>query len=196
MKKIGVTGSIGSGKTLVCSIFEKLGVPVFNADREAKMAFMDEDISRLMIERFGPDIFIDKGMIDRKKLAGMLFGDAEAVAFVNSLVHPAVRNKFDKWAAGNPAADYLIYEAAILFETGYYKQLDATILVVAPEELRLKRVISRDNVDEESLRKRMGHQWPDEKKIPLADYLINNDEKQSLITQVVEVHDKIMARPG
>ncbi len=196
MKKIGVTGSIGSGKTLVCSIFEKLGVPVFNADREAKMAFMDEDISRLMIERFGPDIFIDKGMIDRKKLAGMLFGDAEAVAFVNSLVHPAVRNKFDKWAAGNPAADYLIYEAAILFETGYYKQLDATILVVAPEELRLKRVISRDNVDEESLRKRMGHQWPDEKKIPLADYLINNDEKQSLITQVVEVHDKIMASPG
>jgi dephospho-CoA kinase len=196
MKKIGVTGSIGSGKTLVCSIFEKLGVPVFNADREAKMAFMDENISRLMIERFGEDIYVDKGMIDRKKLAGMLFGNEEAVAFVNSLVHPSVRKKFDKWTGEHPSAEYLIYEAAILFETGYYKQLDATILVVAPEELRLKRVISRDNVDEESLRKRMGHQWPDEKKIPLADYIINNDEKHTLIGQVVEVHDKIVAKPN
>jgi dephospho-CoA kinase len=134
-------------------------------------------------------------MIDRKLLASKLFGNQPAIDFVNGLVHPAVRMKFEKWSANVADADYLLYEAAIIFETGYYKQLNATILVTAPEKLRLKRVTERDQVDEEAVMKRMEHQWPDEKKIPLADYVINNDGNNHLIPQVLAIHEQILALP-
>jgi dephospho-CoA kinase len=195
MIKVGITGSIGSGKTLVCDIFKQLGVPVFNADKEAKMIFGETEIVRQMTERFGEEIYVDKGMIDRKLLASKLFGNQPAIDFVNGLVHPAVRMKFEKWSANVADADYLLYEAAIIFETGYYKQLNATILVTAPEKLRLKRVTERDQVDEEAVMKRMEHQWPDEKKIPLADYVINNDGNNHLIPQVLAIHEQILALP-
>ncbi len=148
-----------------------------------------------MTVRFGEEIYVDKGMIDRKLLASKLFGNQQAIDFVNGLVHPSVRKKFENWSANVADADYLLYEAAIIFETGYYKQLNATILVTAPEKLRLKRVTERDQVDEEAVMKRMEHQWPDEKKIPLADYVINNDGDNLLIPQVLAIHEKILALP-
>jgi len=191
--RIGITGSIGSGKSLVCDIFKQLGVPVFNADIEAKMVFGEPEIIRQMSSRFGEDIYVDKGMIDRKLLASKLFGDQQAIDFVSSLVHPAVRMKFENWTKTVSKADYILYEAAILFETGYYKQLNATILVDSPEKLRLKRVTERDQVDELAVMKRMEHQWPDDKKIPLADYVIVNDGENLLIPQVLAIHEKIIA---
>lgn len=192
MTKIGVTGGIGSGKTLICQVFEKLGIPVFYADKEAKkLQNEDPEVRESMMEYFGNEIYDENG-INKAFLASKIFSNSDALRKVNSIVHPAVRKLFLRWAEEKETeSPYIIEEAAILFESGAYKDLDFNILVYAHEELRITRVIERDNADREQIKARMKHQMKDEEKIGMADTVIYNDESQMVIPQVLEIHQKL-----
>jgi dephospho-CoA kinase len=193
MLKVGVTGGIGGGKSIVCNLFNVLGVPVFDAD-EAGRRLLAEDSG--VIEKvatiFGEGV-ITSGKPDRRKIAEIVFEDKEKLAQLNAVIHPAVREKFAAWAA-EQTAPYVIDEAAILFETGIYKQLDFTVLIIAPEELRIKRVMQRDNAIEADTLNRMKNQWSDEKKKALADYILINDDINPLLPQVMEIHNQLIVR--
>lgn len=196
MKKIGITGGIGSGKTTVCEIFKLLGVPVFSADDEAKnLQNNDLHISELLIKLFGKDIYYPDGVLDRKKLAALIFNDSNAMAKVNSIVHPAVRTSFLKWTDNQQDADYILYEAAILLESGYASDFDRTILVLADEKLRIERVIKRDHLSEDLVKQRINNQMPESQKIKMVDFIIENSDKKLLFPQIIEL-DKLIRKDG
>ena len=187
MIKTGITGGIGSGKTTVCRIFESLGIPVYYADICAKQLMnTDADLKESLMEMFGKDLYIE-GTLDRKKLSGIIFNNKEYLEAVNSLVHPAVARDFIRWCDRQSAA-YILEETAILFESGMAGRFEKTILVTAPESLRVKRVCDRDHVEASAVYERMKNQWTDERKIPLADYIIYNDDIHMLIPQVIAIH--------
>ena len=188
---IGITGGIGSGKSTVCKIFKLLGIPVFEADTVAKILInSSSDIRNGLIQLLGNDIYSADKKVNRKMLANLIFSDNLLMEKVNQLVHPAVRNEFINWMGLQNSA-YAIHEAAILFESGFYKIMDYTILVSAPEQLRIDRVCSRDNVLPEIVRSRMAYQWTDEKKQKLASIELVNDNKNLLIPQILEIDKKI-----
>jgi dephospho-CoA kinase len=194
MSKVGVTGGIGSGKTLICNVFSKLGIPVFNADNEAKIILnTDKDVISTIKELFGNDIYINNS-IDRKKLAEIIFNNEEALTKINSLVHPKVRLAFKKWCLQFSNLPYVIQEAAILFESEAYKELDYTITVHASEATRVKRVMQRDGVIEEKIKERIKNQMSDEERLKLADYVINNDEDTMVLPQILDIHQKLIKR--
>lgn len=190
--KVGVTGGIGSGKSLVCSIFKVLQVPVFEADMEAKILMnSNSEIRKRLIALLGENIYSGQGYLDTKRIAEIIFNDKEIIQKVNQIIHPVVRNSFIKWWQ-QQNTDYIIQEAAILFESGAYQLMDLNILITAPEELRIERVIKRDCTSRQQVIARMANQWNDEKKIKLANFIIYNDESNFLITQVLEIHKKIL----
>jgi dephospho-CoA kinase len=193
MRIIGITGGIGSGKSTVCGIFAELGIPIYYADDQAK-AVMNEDgeLKAAIISAFGPDAYSD-GRLDRAFLAAQVFSSAERLGQLNALVHPAVAKDFMKWVADHAHHPYLIKEAAILFESGAYKAVQETVLVTAPEAVRIARVMLRDGVTEAEVRQRMTHQWPEERKAAMADFIVVNDGRSLLIPQVLELHDKFSA---
>jgi len=191
MLKVGVTGGIGSGKTMVCEVFSVLGIPVFNADQEAKNIInSDKEIQLKLKELFGNDIYTDHG-IDSKKLAQIIFNNREAILNVNSIVHPKVRAFFKNWYLQYDHMPYVIQEAAILFESDAYKQLDFTINVHASEETRLKRVMVRDHVSKEKVLERMKNQVNDDVRMKLADFTINNENDTMVLPQILEIHKKL-----
>ncbi len=186
MKKIGITGGIGSGKSLVCSILECFGLPVFYSDIEAKILLeSNQKIKEELILIFGNDIY-SSGSLDKLRLSKILFSDKKLLLKVNSIVHPQVRLKFDKWAK-NQNSRFVFNESAILFETGGHFKFDATILVIAPLDLKIKRIISRDSLSENQVFERMNNQWTDEEKIKFATYVVNNDEKEGVLQQVEDI---------
>ena len=188
--KVAVTGGIGSGKTTICKVFETLGVPVYYADTQAKRLMdYDPELKAAIAGYFGNDIYID-GTLDRRKLAEIVFNDKNALAKLNSLVHPVVARDFDCWSA-QQTSRYVIEEAAIVFESGIEHRFDKIILVTAPDDLRIERVCARDNILPETVRQRMKNQWSEEKKIALADYVIHNDSKNMVIPQVLQIHKGI-----
>lgn len=190
--KAGITGGIGSGKSLACQIFRILEIPVFEADLEAKRLMdRDPEVRTQLIELAGPEIYKDSEMLDRPRLAELIFNNSRLLQQVNGVVHPAVRQAFSDWAE-QQAAPYVLMEAAILFESGTYRSLDFSILMTAPEELRIQRVMKRDGTDREQVISRIRNQWPEEKKIELADFIITNDESTFLTMQVLDVHKKIL----
>ncbi|MBR3286425.1 MAG: dephospho-CoA kinase [Bacteroidales bacterium] len=190
MKRIGITGGIGSGKTTVCEVFKALQIPVYHADDRARQLMDAPGPLREQLARtFGGDIYTPEGL-DRRRFAAMLFGDEAAVQRVNRLVHPAVMADFANWA-DTQTAPYVLHEAAILFETGLYRQFDASILVTAPAEVRIQRVTSRDACEPEAVIQRMRHQWDDARKLPLADYVIQNDNVQLIVPQVMRIHAQL-----
>lgn len=190
MKVVGITGGIGSGKTTVCRIFEQLGVPVYYADDRAKMLMNTSATLREgIIAEFGPEAYTEKGL-NRAYLAGLVFGTPERLAKLNALVHPAVADDFDEWVEQHAKEPYVMKEAAILFESGAYQGVDITVLVIAPEDIRIERVVGRDGVMPNDVRKRMANQWTQEHKAKLADHIINNDGFHLLIPQVLELHRK------
>jgi len=192
MLKVGITGGIGSGKTLVCRIFKILGVPVYSADLKAKKIMdTDPEIHSRLSGYFGQEI-IKEGKLDRKLLASIVFHDPKALEFINSLVHPLVRNDFDEWCRLHHESDYVIEEAAILFDTDAYKSLDFTITIAAPENLRIKRVMDRDGLDRETVLSRIRNQMGEKERIELADAVIINDETLLVIPQVIELHRKLL----
>ncbi|MEO6883898.1 MAG: dephospho-CoA kinase [Bacteroidia bacterium] len=193
MIKVGITGGIGSGKSTVCEIFSKLGIPIFYADKEARDLLYSDILVIAAIEKaFGKIIFDSKNIIDRKKVAEIVFKDVDKLQQLNAIIHPAVVKKFEKWTAQKNNFSYVIKEAAILFESGANKGLDKIISVTAPMELRIQRVMQRDKVTRGMVEQRMGKQWSDDKKINLSDYLIVNDEKELLLPQVLKIHEQLI----
>ncbi|MBL7884254.1 MAG: dephospho-CoA kinase [Bacteroidia bacterium] len=188
MKKVGITGGIGSGKSTVCKVFELLGAPVYYADDEAKkMLDFDTSIKSNLIYLFGNSVLNDEGTIDRKKLASIVFNDKAKLEKLNSIIHPAVASHFEEWCQLNKSALFIIKEAAILFESNAYKQVDKIITVVAPVELKIERVLKRDATTKEDVLNRMANQMSDEEKIKKSDFVINNDEQQLIIPQVLVI---------
>jgi dephospho-CoA kinase len=188
MLKVGLTGNIGSGKTIVARIFSQLGVPVFYADLEARKLFENENIKSAIKSLFGEAVFSGSGEVIRSAVAEFVFSDKKLLDELNKIIHPAVREKYRIWCLEQAGSPYTIYEAAILFESGHYKEMDKIICVTAPDEMRIRRVMERDGVTREEVKKRMANQWDESRKIELADFVIRNDETKSVIQQVLEVH--------
>lgn len=172
-KIIGLTGGIGSGKTTVAKHFLSLGVPVYIADDEAKKIMQTADCIESIREKFGCDVF-ENGILSRKKLAEVVFSNPEKLELLNSIIHPAVKNDFTKWVLKHKSEPFVIYEAAILFESGSYKDCDLIISVTAPLESRIQRVILRDKTTREDVLKRINVQWNDNQRIAKSDYVIEN----------------------
>jgi dephospho-CoA kinase len=194
MFKVGITGGIGSGKTTVCRIFEVLGIPVFYADLVAK-EIMIKDI--ILIEgvkaAFGGESYFETGALNNKHIAGIVFNNHVELEKLNALVHPAVFRAFDLWLEQIPSqSPYILKEAALLFESDSYKMCDTSILVTAPKQTKLNRVIERDGVSAEQVLARMDKQFTDEQKLAMAAHHISNDESTSLILQVLELHQTFL----
>jgi len=188
---IGITGGIGSGKSTVCDVFKLMGVPVFEADSIAgKLINSSSEIRNELVKIFGKDIYNSNNFINREKLANLIFNNDELLEKANNVIHPAVRNEFMNWVKQQKTA-YIIHEAAILFESGFYKMMDFTILVSAPEEMRIGRVIKRNNITREQILSRMSKQWPDSKKRKFATIELVNDNKNLLIPQIIEIDKKL-----
>jgi len=191
MLKVGLTGGIGSGKSTVAELFTELKIPVYEADLHAKK-LMTEDVKLrdAIIEIFGKEVY-KKGVLNRKYLASIVFNDKGKLNRLNSLVHPAVRKDYLKWSE-NQTTHYTIREAAILFESGSYKDCDVVILVTAPEDVRIQRVMDRDGSSEADVKSRIDKQWKDEKKRKWAQYIINNDGSVPLDKQVLKIHKALL----
>ena len=188
MKKVGITGGIGSGKSTVCEIFHLLGVPVFHADDEARyLQNNDLTIRDQLSGLFGADIYYSVGGLDRKKLASLVFNDHVSLDKVNKIIHPSVRQSFINWSHKYTNEPYIIYEAAILLECGYAKDFDLNILVLADENIRIERVIKRDNISDNLVRDRIKNQMADSQKIKFVNYVIENNNSQLLIPQIIEL---------
>jgi dephospho-CoA kinase len=192
MKKIGITGGIGSGKSYVSGIIKSMGFPVYHSDESAKLLMeSNPEIKEGLLLLFGDSIY-EKDELNKKKLAELIFESPELREKINALVHPIVRADFAQWAS-NQSKEIVFNEAAILFETGAHTNFDATILVISPEAIRIDRVMKRENCSRELVLKRIQSQWSDEQKSSLATYQIINDSVSPLLIQVEKVLEKISA---
>lgn len=189
--RIGLTGGIGSGKSVVAKVFETLGIPVYYADDAAKKLMnTDEELKKEIIKYFGADSY-KNGELDRKYIASIVFNDKEKLELLNSLAHPATILDAKEWIK-RQASPYIIKEAALLFESGANKDLDFVIGVDAPLQLRIKRVMKRDGITEEEILKRIAGQMNDDEKMKLCDFIIYNNEKDLVIPQILELHKKFL----
>ncbi len=191
MLKIGLTGNIGSGKTWVCQVFEALGTPVYYADLEARKILNSPEVIQEIIETFGVKVALNKNEINRKALASIVFNDKTELGKLNQLIHPKLREDFIQWTNNYISLPYVIQEAAILFENEFHTLMDQNITVSAPQEIRLKRVMERDQADEQEVLARMSHQWSDERKEKAADFIIYNDGQQMILPQILNIHQNL-----
>lgn len=192
MKTVGVTGGIGAGKSLVCRIFATLGIPVYDADSRARR-LMEEDRELVgsIKAAFGAEAYSTEGALNRPWLAERVFREEAETARLNALVHPRVGLDFSRWMKAQKDVPYVIKEAALLFEAGSYKELDAVVLVQAPEELRIRRTLLRDEQRSKAqVRAIMERQWPESEKLRLATHSVKNDERSLLIPQVLRLHQR------
>ena len=195
--KVGITGGIGSGKTTVCKVFEALGIPVYYADWHARQLMVNAP--RLVAgvkELFGPDAYLEDGALNRPYIAEKVFNNDKKLQQLNHLVHRVVAEDADRWHSAQENVPYTLKEAALLFESGNYKQLDKVITVFAPEDLRIQRVMDRDQVSSTEVRARMAKQMPEEEKLKRADYIVYNDGKHSLVRQVWDIHRELVGMSG
>src|SRR5690606_1727340 len=186
VKIIGLTGGIGSGKTTIANYFMHLGVPVYIADDEAKNILYTPEAIAEVKDTFGEAVFTN-GIPDRAKLSAVVFNDAARLAALNAIIHPKVRSHFNGWVKKHSSHKFIIKEAAILFESGSYKDCDRIILVTAPVSVRIKRVMERDNVSEVKVLERMANQWSDERKAALSDYIVYNNDLDEAKKQVLKI---------
>jgi len=193
MWKIGLTGSIGSGKSLVGSVFLKMGIPVYHADIEAKRFYEYPKVIQKVISLFGTEVLDGNGAIDKKKLAALVFSDPHKLACINDVIHPLVMADFHCWCDLHHQHPFVIHEAAILYESGFDALFDRIILVTAPQQLRIERVMQRDGISAEAVRQRNAWQWDDEKKLELADFVINNDGKHLLVPAVEAIRQTLLS---
>ena len=191
MKKIGLTGGIGVGKTYVSKIFKKIGIPIFNADEQAKKCMVDDANLKAAVQlAFGENMYL-KGVLQKEELAKIVFNNSENLAKLNALVHPIVKQKFEDWCSLQ-STSMVIKEAAILFESGGYKNCDAIILVIASEESRIQRVLKRDKIKKKDIETRIRLQWSDDKKKVLSDYLIQNEYLQTALDQANKILNSLL----
>jgi dephospho-CoA kinase len=192
MLRIGLTGGIGAGKSLVARLFALLGVPVYDADSSAKKLMVENpSLRESIIAHFGADSYVDD-RLNRSYLAERVFKNPQQLEVLNRLVHPAAIEDAKKWLA-QQKAPYAIKEAALLFESGSAEGLDYVIGVTAPETLRIKRVMERDGLTAIQVKERMRRQLEETLKIKLCDFILYNDEQQLLIPQVVQLHEQLLA---
>lgn len=190
MIKIGITGGIGSGKSVICKTFSLLGVPVYFSDLRAKeLLNSSKEIKNSLTNLFGPDLYTEN-TIDKAKLATIIFNDKTSLKKVNNIVHPVVMSDFHEWC-NKQNTDIVINESAIIFEAGLKNHFDYIITVTAPEDLRIKRVTLRDNAKREDIISRINHQYPDIKKVEESDFLIINNDKTAILPQILEILDNI-----
>lgn len=189
--RIGLTGGIGSGKSTVAGIFKVLGIPVFDADSVAKKILQtDEVLKQAVIDTFGESVY-PGGILDRKKLASIVFNDPDRLETLNNLVHPRTIAAAEAWAESQHAP-YTVKEAALFFEAGSATGIDYMIGVYAPKHIRIKRVMDRDQVSREEVLGRMSRQIQDEIKMRLCDFVLLNDEQHLLIPQVIKLHGQLL----
>jgi len=188
MLMVGITGGMGSGKTTVCKIFELLGVPVFYADDEAKKLYDNKAIKLKVVKVFGKDVLNKDHEIDKKELAEKVFDNKLLLAKLNGIIHPEVRKKFNEWKKKQKGKKYAIKEAAIMIESGAYKELDYLISINSPKSLRIKRISERSNLSFVEINKRINQQISDKKRVQYSDTVIRNDGMHSLIEQVLDIH--------
>ena len=194
MLKIGITGNIGGGKTTISKVFEVLGIPVFYADNAAKNVMVtDAALMESIKTSFGNASYFDDGTLNRKHIASIVFNDEKKLAVLNSLVHPAVFRAFDSWAQQVIDAPYVMKEAALLFESDSYKMCDYSIMVTAPLELRIKRVIHRDGLTRNEIESRNSKQFSEERKTELANFVVHNDDTELVIPQVLALHQQFLS---
>ena len=194
--KIAITGNIGSGKSYVSSLFKELDIPVFDSDREAKRLYDRPEIKRLMVKRFGSEIYREDGTLDRGKMASKVFGDTCALGYVESVLYPALNAYFSEWA-DRQESPYVLYESALIFEKHLEGMFDAVIVVAASEEVRIRRVMTRDRCTEDQVRARMALQLPQSEKLTKADYVIvheADDEDEVLMEQIRRIHSELINR--
>ena len=192
MLKAGITGGIGSGKTVVSRVFQSLNIPVYNSDASAKLLMECHPlIKRQLTELYGEDIYLE-GELNRAKLAAIIFNDPEELEQVNRIVHPHVKENFIDWCGRQKEVPYILQEAAIIFESGADKYLDKIIMVTAPLELRIERVMKRNNLPREEIIKIVNRQMSEEEKIKRSDYVVVNDESTLIIPQVLKIHDALI----
>ncbi len=189
MLKIGLTGGIGSGKTTVAKVFETLGIPVYYADDKTKLLMNNNrDLKAAIINHFGADVY-KNGELDRKHLASIVFNDKNKLALLNSLTHPITIRDAEEWM-NRQTTPYVIKEAALLFESGAAELLDYVIGVYAPQEIRVTRVMKRDNLPAEEVMKRISRQFDEEKKMKLCNFVITNNDLELVLPQVLALHQK------
>jgi dephospho-CoA kinase len=191
MLRVGLTGNIGSGKSLVASIFSSLGIPVYHADEESKKFLESPQVTDSLLSLFGRQILTNE-TIDKRKLAQTVFGDKKALEQLNALLHPLVMQDFNSLISSSPPLPYMIMEAAILFESGYSKDFNRIIHVSCPDETAIDRVIARDGVSREQVLARMQHQLKNDDKARMSDFVIINDGNHMLIPQVIAVHKQLL----
>lgn len=190
--RIGITGGIGSGKTTVCRILEILGLPVYYSDLRARQLIESDPRVRSLYKRlFGDDVYAS-GQLNRPLVAAQLFNNPMLKTEVEKVVHPIVRSDFEEWVLQQKSS-MVINEAAIMFESGSYRSMDAVILVTAPEQVRIQRVMKRDGLTKEQVLARIKMQWSEEKKRTLSQYIVECDDVQMVIPQVLDVHQKILS---
>ena len=185
-KVIGLTGGIGSGKTTIANYFAEMGVPVYIADDGARAVMQLDHVIKEVKNVFGEIVF-ENDILNRAKLAEIVFNDKEKLAKLNAIVHPAVKKDFEVWLLQHKKYEYIIYEAAILFESGRYKECDFIITVTAPEEIRIDRVLKRDNTTRSQVLSRMQMQWKDEDRISKSNFVINNVNLKIAKEEVVKI---------
>lgn len=191
MIKIGLTGGIGSGKTTVAQLFKEKGVPLFIADVEAKKILDTPEIASKVASTFDVKLTAE-GNVNKPELASIVFNDKKALDTLNGIIHPEVHQQYQHWLI-RQTSPYIIYEAAIIFEKDRASDFDYTILITAPEHLRIERVMKRDNVDSEDIKSRMKAQWPEARKKKLADFCIENINIQETRQQVNKLHEKFIS---
>ncbi len=188
INRIGITGNIGSGKSLVCKIFEHLGINTFLSDEETKRLYLLPEIKKQILDYFEDEVYFNDGTLNKKLLSYHLFKNPKALQFIESVLYPQLNKTFDQWCE-RQTSDYVLFESAILFEKKFDGQFDKIIFVSAPENVRLQRAMLRDKCDEENVRSRMRLQWSEKTKIEKSDFIIYNDGNEMLIPQILKIHD-------
>jgi dephospho-CoA kinase len=193
MIKLGLTGGIGSGKSTIAKLFCLLGVPVYNSDIEAKKLYKtDKLLKEEIIKKFGEQAYLTTDEINKQFLIDKVFVNHEKLNELNQLVHPRVKAHFEKWLKKHESSDLIVKEAAILFESGAYKQVDKIIVVNSTQEQRIKRVMERDKVSRAQVIKRMNKQWQPQELIKKADFVVDNSGKISVINQVLQIYNSLL----
>ncbi len=187
MIKVALTGNIGSGKTTVARIFEVLDVPVFYADLVAKDLYNDVVVINEVSDKISSDVIVDN-QVDKKRLADVIFSSKKYLDIINEIIHPRVYDAYKLWCKQNEDSNYTIHEAAVIFENNIQHRFDKVIVVTAPEDIRINRVLNRDLSDVPSIKKRIGNQMDEQQKVKLADFVINNDGNTFIIPQVLAIH--------
>ncbi len=195
--QVGITGGIGSGKSLISRIFSCLDVPVYDADSRAKaLMATDGELAAAIKKEFGPLSYRPDGTLDRSYMSKVTFGKSDRLEKLNNLVHPRVAEDYQRWLKAHSKSKYVLREAALLYEAGSYKTIDRMIVVSAPENLKIKRVLARDpHRSRDEIKAIMSSQWPDEEKLKRADFVIYNDNQHLVIPQVLMLHNQFISTP-